>query len=90
MACPHKRLHLLPEVQRASSSFCCGKQKLVFSALNLGKFDSALEARLTSVGKITILSYICVVSNDFHYFFIGIILLNLGKNSMNKETITRC
>lgn len=90
MACPHKHLHLLPEVQTASSSFCCGKQMLVFSALNLGEFDSSLEAQLTSVGKIKILIYICVVSNDFHYFFIGIILLNLGKNSMNKETITRC
>lgn len=58
----------------------------MFSALNLGEFDSSLEVQAISVGKITILIYICIIFNDFHYFFIGIILLN----SMNKETITRC
>lgn len=63
----------------------------MFSVLNLRKFDSSLEAQLTSVGKITIFNYIPVIFNNFHYFLIGIILLNLGKNLMNEETmIKRC
>lgn len=68
--CRHKHLHLLAKVQTASSSFCCAKQMLVFSTLNLGESDNPLEAQLASVGKITILIYICVIFNDFHRYYL--------------------